>query len=138
MQQKITFSKVSNMKNVPFDRLVKWLTKYKMHLCLIPTWFRWEIENPLIVTKMCHSVTIFLANVTVKKWFKIWIFSEVKFFEILVPWNGNQSPIALIWPQNDLLRWILRWIFDHVAVQKMFLVQIFYILIQNNDKYKTF
>ena len=45
-----------NIKNVPFDRLVKWLTKYKMYLCLIPTWFRMRNWSSLqICQKLSHS-----------------------------------------------------------------------------------
>ena len=72
-----------NIKNVPFDRLVKWLTKYKMYLCLIPTWFRLRNWSSL---QICHKLSHSRDGWKTK--FKSWILSKFKRsknFEILVP-----------------------------------------------------
>ena len=79
-----------NIKNVPFDRLVKWLTKYKMYLCLIPTWFRLRNWSSL---QICHKLSHSRDGWKTK--FKSWILSKFKRsknFEILVPNFHRKEP----------------------------------------------
>ena len=105
-----------NIKNVPFDRLVKWLTKYKMYLCLIPTWFQLRNWSSL---QMCHKLS------QSRDGWKIRVRSKLEYFEILNPdfqritskWNRNLTQVDLFWPQMTFEK-SLRWNFYHVVVRK--------------------